>query len=431
MIIFFPIILLFWPMAYNYIGSLGLVFYTTINLLPLGFKIFINEFRIYNNATILIIIYTLFLLTEYLIGGIIFGQFSPESFRVILLPLAFLSGNVFWKQIKNNNFYIFGLINSIKIFIIFSVFSWLLIVIGVPFISKLYTYYAAGASFTESYINRVRYFGLAGQPAISSYLISYSWFVLVISSIYKDFIEGKRKISLSGFYFVMILISMLSTFSRSAVLSFLAAGIISYCSSLILNIFKKFSLNFKISIGKVIFANFLVISFIYVLNALSTFGRVTSLSNFKNAFIRIDKYIIVFDLISNNIIYFLFGYFINSIAMIEENILLYVTDSNFAFILSNTGVIGLILFLIIYFYLSCKLIKFPIKNNYADQRVYKVNKIVSLTSKWLILYVFVTCIFDPPLLDAKCLFFLGIFFESINDLKELSISDNKYHSKIY
>ena len=413
-------------MAYNYIGSLGLFFYTLITLMPLTYKFFINEFKLYNLTYKLITFYSIYLFITYLIGGIVFGGLSLESFRYVLLPLAFISGLTFWGQIKTKLLYISGLVNTVKFYILFSVISWILILIGNSNIAKIYNFYAAGASYTESYITGVRYFGLAGQPAISAYLISFTWFVLTAAHKYREFVYGKKGKFFEGLYFIALLISMLSTFSRASILSFIMAGLISWAILVVKNIFKKFKFNFKISFKKIFLFTTLSASIPFTLNALSNFSRFESISNLQTAFIRLINYGTVFELISNNIFYVLFGYLLNSEAMIAENIRLYVTDSNFAFIISNTGIVGFILFLLIYFYMSYKLLCFPKLNLSIDKKFDRLHDFIFLISNWFIIYIFVICLFDPPLLDAKCLFFIGMFVQIIYKLKNQIIND--FHS---
>ena len=412
-------------MAYNYIGSLGLFFYTFITLIPLTYKFFIYELRLYNLTYKLITFYSIFLFIIYLMGGIVFGGLSLESFRYVLLPLAFISGLTFWQQIRSKLLYVSGLINTIKFYILFSVFSWILILIGNPYIAKIYNFYAAGAAFTESYITRVRYFGLAGQPAISAYLISFTWFVLIAAIKYREFIVGKKAGVFQGLYFITLLIAMFSTFSRASILSFIMAGLTSFVILKIKNISKKFKFNLKISLKKIFLLTTFSVSIPLTFNALSNFSRFGNIMDIQTALIRFIKYGTVIDLISNNILYFLFGYLLNSEAMISESIRLYVTDSNFAFFLSNTGILGLLLFLLIYIFISYNLISFPKVNFEEDKKLTKLKDFIFLISNWLTIYIFVVCIFDPPLLDAKCLFFIGMFVQIIYELKNQFINANK------
>ena len=216
---------------------------------------------------------------------------------------------------------------------------------------------------------------------------------------------------------------MFSTFSRASILSFIMAGLISFFILVIKNIFKKFKFKLTISIKKIFILITFSILIPFTLNALSTFSRFESILNFETAFIRLAKYFTVIELISNNIFNFLFGYFLNSEAMIAENIRLYVTDSNFAFILSNTGIIGILLFLLIYFFISYKLISFPKLDFEIDKKLTKLNNFIFFISTWFIIYLFGICLFDPPLLDAKCLFFVGMLVQIIYKLKNQVIND--------
>lgn len=410
-------------MAYNYIGSIGLFFYTFITLMPLIYKFFINEFKLYNLNYKLITFYTIYLFISYLLGGIVFGGLSLESFRYVLLPLVFISGLTFWGQIRTKLLYISGLINSTKIFILFSVISWVLILIGNPLIAKIYSFYAAGSAFTESYLTRVRFFGLGGQPAISAYLISFIWFVLIVANKYREYVIGKKVKVFEGLYFIALLISMLSTFSRAAILAFIMAGLISFFILRIKNIFKKFKFNLTISLEKLFLFMTLSVSIPFIFNALSSFSRFRFIMNLSTAFVRIEKSLYILDLISNNIFSFLFGYLLNSEAMLSESKLLYVADSNFAFILSNTGILGLLFFLLIYIFISYKLLSFPKIDFKSDKKFIKFRDFILLISNWFIIYTFVVCMFDPPLLDAKCLFCVGLFFQIIYDLKSQFIND--------
>ena len=212
---------------------------------------------------------------------------------------------------------------------------------------------------------------------------------------------------------------MASTFSRAAIVSFLISAIFSYCLYvLIINIRDfKFSTKLKLKNIFIFISSFTLIS--ASIPGFLAYSRFSQITNSATALWRLKVYFDILETISKDIFQFMFGYFINSEAMINESRRLYVTDSSYAFLLSNVGLLGTIFFLFTFFSISFNLLK----NKYIFRNKLQRYNLFGLL--WLISYLFISFGFDPSLLDAKCLFMIGLILSVAEDNNNISIS-NKF-----